>query len=268
LRAPAELVGMATASRFDRFSDRLVTVVAMALLGFGGLAVGIVSLTAAAVGLQSAGVELTPLRQIVLSLTFIQGVGLAVVGLAYVAVRDRAGLIGVRVPTGRDLLWVAAGVVALFVLVFAAGLLLQALGLESNQNAVVDLARQDPSILLVMIPAAFLVIGPAEELLFRGIIQGRLRTVFGPAPAILVASVIFGLAHLTAYAGGSGDVSAVAVPVGLLSVLSVIFGVAYERTGNLVVPALIHGAYDAILFSLLYFVLRYGGGATAGALAV
>jgi len=257
---------MATVSLLDRFGDRLVTVVAMALLGFGGLAVGIASLTVAALVFRLAGVALTPLRQIVLSLTFIQGVGLGLVGLAYLSLRAGPGLVGVRMPTGRDLLWVVAGFVIMFALVIVAAVALQTLGVESNQNAVVDIARQDPSILLVMIPAAFLVIGPAEELLFRGIVQGRLRAVFGPAPAIAIASVIFGLAHLTAYAGGSGNVTAVAVPVGLLSVLSVVFGVAYERTNNLVVPALIHATYDAVLFGLLYVALRYGSGSAVGVL--
>ena len=35
------------------------------------------------------------------------------------------------------------------------------------------------------------------------------------------------------------------------------FGTLYELTDNIVVPALIHGAYNATLFSLLYVTLRF-----------
>jgi hypothetical protein len=37
---------------------------------------------------------------------------------------------------------------------------------------------------------------------------------------------------------------------------SLVFGAAYELTDNLAVPALIHGAYDATLFALLYVAFR------------
>ncbi len=36
------------------------------------------------------------------------------------------------------------------------------------------------------------------------------------------------------------------------------FGAAYERTGNLAVPALIHGLYNSTLAVLLYVGLAYG----------
>jgi membrane protease YdiL (CAAX protease family) len=38
-----------------------------------------------------------------------------------------------------------------------------------------------------------------------------------------------------------------------------VFGAVYEFTENLVVPALVHGAYNATLFSLLYVAVRFGG---------
>ena len=36
--------------------------------------------------------------------------------------------------------------------------------------------------------------------------------------------------------------------------LSLILGILYEYTDNLVVPILVHGAYDAVLFSLQYLM--------------
>ncbi len=38
---------------------------------------------------------------------------------------------------------------------------------------------ENPDVLLLLIPASFLLIGPGEELLFRGVVQGRLRDYFG-----------------------------------------------------------------------------------------
>jgi hypothetical protein len=39
---------------------------------------------------------------------------------------------------------------------------------------------------------------------------------------------------------------------------SLVFGGIYEWTGNLTVVALIHGLYNAILLTLLYFITVYG----------
>jgi hypothetical protein len=37
-----------------------------------------------------------------------------------------------------------------------------------------------------------------------------------------------------------------------LFALSLVLGATYEYTDNLVVPSLVHGAYDAIIFTLIY----------------
>ncbi|WP_390207728.1 CPBP family intramembrane glutamic endopeptidase [Halocatena marina] len=115
---------------------------------------------------------------------------------------------------------------------------------------------ETPEALLVMIPVTILLIGPGEELLFRGIIQGSLRERFGPIVAIVLASVIFAAAHVTSLTGG---LESRIITVALLIVPALVFAIAYERTGNLVVPALIHGLYNATLFSLQYAAIKLGG---------
>jgi hypothetical protein len=45
--------------------------------------------------------------------------------------------------------------------------------------------------------------------------------------------------------------------ISLLVFPSVVFGIVYEYTNNLVVPVLIHGAYNATLFSLLYLAVKF-----------
>jgi hypothetical protein len=263
---------MEPVTRSPTTRERLLTVGAMALLGFLGIGVGILVVVLLVVALAAGGVDVRdrPFLSIVVSLVSIQGIGLSVVGLVYLQATGRGlSYVRARVPSLRDLGWVGVGTLAIFALLFLVGIVVSAInratGVEPAQNSITELASQDPAVLLLLIPAAFLVIGPAEELLFRGIIQGRLREVFGPVGAIALASVIFGLGHAAALTGGTGGVAAFAIPLAALSLLSVVFGVAYERTGNLVVPVLIHGAYDAILFGLIYVVLTAGGDLGAAA---
>jgi len=83
-----------------------------------------------------------------------------------------------------------------------------------------------------MIVVSLLIVGPAEELLLRGVVQGGLRRSFDAAPAILIAALIFGALH--------GNVEGTAVEqvtyMGVTVVLGAILGVLYERTENVLVP--------------------------------
>ncbi|MFD1512360.1 CPBP family intramembrane glutamic endopeptidase [Halomarina rubra] len=256
---------MEPVSRTPSTEDRLLTVGKMLGLGFLGLAVGIVTQIALLLVLIAAGVDVldSPLLSVGLSLVSLQGVGLAVVGVLYLRYSGYGlSFVGFRFPTLRDVAWTVGGFVAMVAVLLAAASVLQAissaLGVETAENSIVQTASEDPTVLFLLIPAAFLIIGPSEELLFRGIIQGRLREVFGPLAGILIASTIFGFAHLTAFAATAGSIASVLIPIGGLTAVSLVLGYTYEKTDNLVVPALIHGAYDALLFSLLYVTLVYG----------
>jgi len=65
---------------------------------------------------------------------------------------------------------------------------------------------------------------------------------------------VFAIIH---YPSLSGSPTGQLIYVAIISVPGLIFGVAYEYTDNLVVPALIHGLYNATLFALLYVALRF-----------
>ena len=156
-------------------------------------------------------------------------------------------------PTLRDGAIVLGGWLLAFGLIFVAGLVVQAVGVEPGQNQVAEIGFENPEALLLLIPASFLLIGPGEELLFRGVVQGRIREAFGPIPGIALASAIFAAIHYFALTGGAGGRL---VTIAILFLPSVVFGVAYELSENLVVPSLIHGAYNATLFTLLYVVIK------------
>lgn len=181
--------------------------------------------------------------------TILTGLAFGLVVVGYLLATDRTDLLRARVPTARDLAWVVVGVVALLATLLVVSAVLDQLGIRPAQHRIERIGRENPAVMLYMLPLAFLVIGPTEELLFRGTIQGRLREVYRPLPAVLVASAMFGIGHVFALSGTeAGRFSTVVV----ILLLGTILGALYEFTDNLVVPALVHGAYDAIAFVQIY----------------
>ncbi|WP_254766835.1 CPBP family intramembrane glutamic endopeptidase [Salinilacihabitans rarus] len=160
------------------------------------------------------------------------------------------GFVDLRVPSLRDLAWGIGGVIALFAAVVAITELMAAVGAESSQHGTAQQAEQNPELMLVYVPAAILVIGPFEELLYRNVIQKSLYGVFSRAGAVVVASVIFAAVHLTAY--DTAAFGAVLASLATVFGLSLTLGIVYERTENLLVPAAVHGLYNAIVFANLY----------------
>ena len=75
------------------------------------------------------------------------------------------------------------------------------------------------------------------RLLFRGVVQRRLRDQFGPTPAIGGASLLLGSMHLANYSGRLAPVVAEAL---MIAAVGAVFGVVYERTDNLAAPILVH----------------------------
>jgi len=226
-------------------------------IGVGGLALGVV-LTIGAILLAGLVLDVGPAELIVLSLLMTQGVGMGSAAVAYVRWRG-VGLeyVSARVPSLTEVVWVVVAYVVALGGVWLVGVLLTLADAPTADNQVTDIAIENPEVLLVLIPGSFLLIGPGEELLFRGIVQARIREAFGPVPGVTIASVIFAAVHFVALSGGA---SGRLVTVGVLLVPSLVLGATYEYTGNLAVPALIHGAYNATLFIALYAVIEYGDG--------
>lgn len=92
-------------------------------------------------------------------------------------------------------------------------------------------------------------VAPAEELLFRGAIQTRLGRAFGPALTVGLSSLLFASIHVLNFAGGA---TGVLFATATIFTVGAVLGAVYERTGNLAVPVLVHGLYNATLFGLSY----------------
>lgn len=86
--------------------------------------------------------------------------------------------------------------------------------------------------------------GIGEELLFRGVIQAGLTGPLGPMPALILASLLFGLVHAMSRA------------YFLITFIAGLYlGLLYIWTGNLLVPIIVHFLYDWA--ALQYYVSRY-----------
>ncbi|WP_435074078.1 CPBP family intramembrane glutamic endopeptidase [Halorubrum sp. HHNYT27] len=220
----------------------------VALLG-GGVVLGLNAVT----GGLSLAVNL------VLTLVLGQYVAFGGLAIAYLTWRglDRSGIVaylGVRRPSLKEIGLVIGGWALIVVTLIAVSLVMQLIGSEAAPNQSAEIAMQNPGIIPLFVAASFLVIGPSEEILYRGIVQGRLRETLSPAPAILIASAIFAAIHVVALTGGA---SARLTTIAILFFPSIVFGAVYEYTENLVVPALLHGLHNAVIFTLIYLSVVY-----------
>ena len=100
--------------------------------------------------------------------------------------------------------------------------------------------------LVAMIAISLVVVGPSEELAFRGFIQKGFENSLGNTGGLLIASLLFTIIHV-----GWGLYSVVSVfPVAL------VFGYVWQRTkGNTTASALIHGIHNSIGIALTYFAI-------------
>ncbi|MEM4782433.1 MAG: type II CAAX endopeptidase family protein [Halalkalicoccus sp.] len=176
---------------------------------------------------------------------------IGIFGAGYLYVR-RYGL-GVRIvrPGRKDLAYAVGGIVAALAFATVAGAVLEWLGFTPG-SVLEEFVAADPLVLVWLALLSIVVVAPAEEYLFRGVVQGRLRGAFGPAGAILVASLLFGSIHFGNWIGSLGTLVGWAL---LIAGVGVIMGVLYERTDNLAVPIIAHAVYNVALFAAGYLLL-------------
>ncbi|WP_200531117.1 type II CAAX endopeptidase family protein [Halorubrum sp. LN27] len=199
----------------------------------------------AAVSLGLVGAETTGLQ---VFRTLLQFAGFLAAVVGYLAITDQWGLVRLSRPTPRDAGLVVGGGIALFAFQYGALFALGQVGLTTGQNQAVVPAGDPATYYLAMIAVSLFVVGPVEEALFRGAVQGGLRRAFDAAPAILLASLMFGLVHYPSVSGTPGQRWAY---VAVVVVLGAVLGLLYERTGNVLVPGLAHGVYNAVIYVVL-----------------
>jgi membrane protease YdiL (CAAX protease family) len=110
----------------------------------------------------------------------------------------------------------------------------------------IPLLHLPPNLDWIMVGASFLVVGPAEEYIFRGFVFGRMLRLYPERHWLLMAflsSLLFAAAHLYYVL-----IFGIASLVPLTEIITVGMALAityYLSGGNLIIPALIHGGFDA-----------------------
>lgn len=178
-----------------------------------------------------------------------------VVGAAYLlrAARTPIGpTVRLGWPSRSETLYAVGGTLVALVVATGLSVVAATLGVGPTESVFDEPISQQPLLALGLAALSILLVAPAEELLFRGAIQGRLRTTFGPVGAVGGASLLFGSIHATNF---GGSLVGAAVGAGIITISGLVFGVLYERTRNLVVPILAHASYNTVLLVAAFLSL-------------
>lgn len=196
------------------------------------------------------------------TIQFVQGVVLTTVEVVMAAffiltgqfafVRGLKG-IGLRFRTvGKDLFWAAVNLIAVYpVILLALWATIQAgqwisgpeFGLEKHQT-LEELENASMGVKCFLVFSTLIVVPVFEELLFRGLMQSTLAAYLTkPWLAIGITSLMFASMHPGTHFAG-------------IFVLSAGLGYAYEKSGSLLRPILIHISFNTI--SILAVLLEVG----------
>jgi len=217
------------------------------LVAFAMIAVGY-NVLAAATGLMPETAQLT--YQVVG--TILQFIGFILAAVWYLQRIDTDEIVAWKTPSLKTVGWVVGGFALLFAASAAMTFLLSLINAAPAQNQVITAGQENPVFFLYMIPIALLLVGPGEELVFRGVVQGRLTRAFGTWPGIVLASAAFGIVHWLALVGtGQGKL----VYIVVAGMLGLVLGAVYEYSKNIIVPIVIHGLWNAVLFAVNWYVV-------------
>jgi membrane protease YdiL (CAAX protease family) len=173
----------------------------------------------------------------------------AILGPILISLRYRgfklASVFGVdRMPVGRSVLLGVALLVSALPMVFAvdylASILLKINSTTDVQEVVQifenssSVARRIPIIMLAVVIAPV-----AEELAFRGYLYAVIKRYCGAVPALILSGILFALIHLN-----------LASFFPLLA-LALVFALAYELSGSLLVPMTMHALFNALSLILI-----------------
>jgi membrane protease YdiL (CAAX protease family) len=140
------------------------------------------------------------------------------------------------------LTWIAAvasqSVLAIVVLIFG-------IPLSSNIDSAGDFDA-DRAYLIATLLAAVIAAPIVEEVVFRGLVLRGFLSRMGPAPAILLQGVLFGVAHVDP-ARGVGNIGLALV----LSGVGVAFGLAAYLAHRLGPTVIAHAIFNAVVFTIV-----------------
>lgn len=149
----------------------------------------------------------------------------------------------------RDIKYIIILITIMISIQLISGLLIQFLEFNVSENSVIEQNETEPIFFLYMIPVMILFVGPIEEFMYRGVLQGGFREHINTGIAVIISSMLFGLSHITVLGGFSVESIPYIITV---FVLGGVLGIFYEYRENLIVPAVAHGIYNSIILVISY----------------
>lgn len=158
--------------------------------------------------------------------------------------------LGLKRPSLKTMITVS--VIAIFLILLAGTIsLIEEVVLGPDplaEDLISALLPRDSFQLIAFIGISIFLVGPAEELAFRGFIQRGLENSFGKMLGLLITSILFGLLH------GFNSLHAI-FPV---TIISLFLGYVWQKTdGNTTACAWMHGLYDAVTITIAYMASLY-----------
>ena len=160
-------------------------------------------------------------------------------------------LIGPLRPLSRNLaVGTGLGLLAIIGSTIVVSVLVTLSGSDATPDQVLTGDIAETSVQLLLAVVAAVVLAPlAEELLFRGLLHRALRLRLSVVPATVISSVLFAVVH--------HDVL-LSQPLALvgLTLVGAVLAIAYERTGSLIVPIVIHAVHNAVTIAAVVLTGR------------
>ena len=139
----------------------------------------------------------------------------------------------------KAILWGIITVIIAFILIAVIGGLFQSLGFDLTDSSNIpqlEIYFTIPSLLILII------IQPVgEEIFFRGFLLDKLNNLFGKTVAIMITSLLFGIAHLSL-----GNI----YPAILTLIIGFLLAILVIKTNNLYSAIIAHILFNVISFSL------------------
>lgn len=191
--------------------------------------------------------------QLLLAFTVPELAFAAVAVLFLIVIGEDRTFVDLDQPDRRDVVLVAVGTAALVCLNLGVHWLFARAGVQTTSQFSPP-PGIDAIAALVGLSLIFLfVVGPSEELFFRGVVQRYLDGALSRRSAYAWTSLLFAAFHLPGVAGSGGGVPQYALVGGILFAVSWTLGWLYDRSRNLLVPSLVHSLYNTIVFATLVF---------------
>lgn len=185
---------------------------------------------------------------VLISFNFVMFIVVGVVYLRLVGLgRD---WIDLRWPDKTSIRWsvIGSGVILAVYVAFVA--IVTVFNLEVAENSIVEIIDGDVLMVFALMVIVVTLNAPAEEFLYRNIIQKRLYDAFSVPSAIIITSVVFASIHIPTYVVAGTSMTGTATSIIFVFTASLVMGAVYFKSKNLIVPIAVHACLNLVVFGL------------------